>query len=299
MVELVRRSSETPNITNRDDACLARYAYGDFSGVVKNFGNEFSYEYSNNVFKLNSGRFVLMGWEVDIDEGGHEVQISPSSGTVYYDVYLEINLMSETAEIKHKKGSMFPMGSSGDDLTEFPNGAATTPLYHLTFVNGVLLTALKMFNTLPSLRDIEERLDKLGFKEGSMIVSSSDLFTTPENKVTRQGNYVIGKIVFNSPYGIPLQTGTVSSGQSSELLIGTLSSPEFFPKDDEVLVGCNIYQYEISGSDEADMFETSAYINSSGEVYIRVKNTSSATYKKLDRSIFPNSMMFGYEANPL
>ena len=34
-IRLIRQESQTPNVTNHDDARMVRYAYGGFDGFVK------------------------------------------------------------------------------------------------------------------------------------------------------------------------------------------------------------------------------------------------------------------------
>lgn len=61
-VRLIRENSDTPNITNRDDARMIRYAYGGQNGFVKGRGTELSHTVNGNVFTINSGLINLQGW---------------------------------------------------------------------------------------------------------------------------------------------------------------------------------------------------------------------------------------------
>lgn len=65
------------------------------------------------------------------------------------------------------------------------------------------------------IETIDERLVKLGFREGSITVSP--LVTATLNKITRQGNYVIGKLA-----------GTIYLNNGTYETIGTLPS-DFLP----------------------------------------------------------------------
>lgn len=201
-VRLIRESSDTPNITNRDDARMVRYAYGGINGVMKDFGSELSYSISGSKFKLSPGRIVLQGWEVDVDGAGWELDLSTVIGTQYHLVYLEINVSIESAVIKsaYLTGSI-PVIDLGDDLTQSPEGTARLPLYSFIVSNRTISSVKKECPLLsyygPRFDNIEERLDRLGFREGSVVLpevgTSETVVTVAENTLTRQGNYVIGR----------------------------------------------------------------------------------------------------------
>lgn len=132
-IRLVRESSVTPNITNRDDVRMIRYAYGGYDGVVKGYGEELAATYSSDgIFHIGSGRIVLQGWEIDIDESGVDVALDKSS-SLYYAIYLEIDLSGEheTIEIKsiYSSSGYDLEVDAGDDLTRYPNGVARMVLY--------------------------------------------------------------------------------------------------------------------------------------------------------------------------
>ena len=138
-IKLVRQASATPNITNREDAVMARHAYGSSRGVVGSYGNECSYSYnsSSGIFTLNSGRIVIDGWEIDIDSVGHQLYISPVMGTTYVSVFVEVDLSVESVSLNYSYGtSSYPTVTSGDNLTKYPYGKARLNLYDITFNNG-------------------------------------------------------------------------------------------------------------------------------------------------------------------
>ena len=158
MIKLVRESSNTPNVKNIDDVRMIRYAYG-FNGVVKNYGNELDAEYDeqNKVFKIKSGLIVLDGWEVHIDDNGWNLNISLLTGTQGYSIYLEVNALSETVEIKstyNPYSSTYPNIDKGDDLTKKTNGIARLLLYNLTIQDGNADRIVKKIKTIPRLHDI-------------------------------------------------------------------------------------------------------------------------------------------------
>ena len=146
-LRLIRQKSETPNILSTDDARMVRYAYGGYDGVIKNRGTECGYEASGNTFKITSGVIVLQGWEVEIDGNGW--QITVDSMTKYYAVYLEVNLSTDTAEIKSIYDTTgIPTVDSGDDLTRITNGIARTVLYTFKTSNSIISNTEKIVKTL-------------------------------------------------------------------------------------------------------------------------------------------------------
>ena len=230
-VRLVRKASETPNITNRDDVKMVRYAYGGYNGIVKNYGRELLPFFSGGELHLSTGRIVLQGWEVDLDGDGWGFISSISSGSQYYVAYLELSLITETAEIKttYKTGS-YPEIDPGDDLTQFPSGIARLPLCQFQIVNGKIAEAnrvapvipyltqkvLDLENDLKKLKDdvsdgtvpakiaqyassdeskgtIEDRLTRLGFKKGQAVPNKVSYSDLTENEIIKIGTAVCGK----------------------------------------------------------------------------------------------------------
>ena len=80
-VRLLRESSETPNISNRDDARMIRYAYGGGNGIVSNYGAELTATYDNGIFRINSGMIVIQGWEIEVKSPGWSLSVSEIQGT--------------------------------------------------------------------------------------------------------------------------------------------------------------------------------------------------------------------------
>lgn len=228
-VRLLRKSSDTPNITNRDDANMIRYAYGGSDGVVKNFGSELSYSTLTSRFIINSGKVVVQGWEVNVDSW--ELNLSTVTGTQYHLVYLEVNIASEIASIKSTYlTDSVPSIDPGDDLTQYPNGTARIPLYSFKISSKTISSVEKKFSVLEyestnlsqintnitslksrmgiaeenidsleeNVDSLEERLSKLGFKQGSVTIPSSTsekvVVLSSDSILKRQGNYVIGKL---------------------------------------------------------------------------------------------------------
>lgn len=250
-IRFIRKPSDTPNVSNADDTRLFRYALGDYNGYIKGKGAELAYSINGSIFKINSGVVVLQGYDVEIDANGWELTVDNVATKRYFSVYLEINLATQTADIKSMYDTAgYPTVSSGDDLTASPTGTARMLLYQLTAQNGVIsevskkVTEIKYSKTLieteaTAIRNdlmsgslvakiaqyassdtekgtIEERLTKLGFRSGSVSLSIPGYGSMGNATLTRQGNYVIVRLnIFNAK---------ISATPSGE--IGTL--PENF-----------------------------------------------------------------------
>lgn len=205
-LRLIRQESETPNVSNYDDARMARYAYGGYDGYVKNRGQEIGHTISGTSFVVLSGVISLQGWEVEVDANGASIPTSASvTNKTYFSVYLEVNCATDTAEIKSLTDTAgFPDIPASDDLTENTIGTARLPLYHFTATSGVIADVEKLVQEIPygvdalnaaqseneqKFSEIEQRLDELGFKEGYVEI--------PENgggiTLKRQGNFVLAE----------------------------------------------------------------------------------------------------------
>ena len=204
-IEMVRIPSETPNISNTDDFVGLRYAYGNQNGYVIGKGQECSYTISGAKFRVNSGRLVLQGVECDIDANGVEVTIDNVATKKYYTVYLQVNLATnETKILAMSDTSGYPAIESGDDLTQDTTGIAKMELYHFDATSGVISNVQKVVQRIDytgtalvgydiSKGTIEERLDTLGFSEGSINITASLFgnYTTQINKIQKLGKFVI------------------------------------------------------------------------------------------------------------
>ena len=128
---------------------------------------------------------------------------------------------------------------------------------------------------------IEERLDALGFKEGSVTLSNG---TATENFVYRQGNYVIGKVIGS--------LGKNISGTSGNFELGVL--PEGFRPTTEQKVGVmfppDSNPYISFGRPEYAKISTDGKIT----IYWWRANTQASAY-----SIAINGINFGFEAPPI
>ena len=156
-ISMVRKPSETPNITNIDDIIPFRYAYGNQNGYVIGRGTELSHKVNGNQFTINSGRVVIQGVESDIDANGVTLTIDSVSETRYYVIYYEVNLATNTANIKLSNYSTtgYPTIDAGDDLTVNSTGIARLPLYRFTAKSGVISGVEKVVNAIKYTENIK------------------------------------------------------------------------------------------------------------------------------------------------
>lgn len=170
-IRLIRQDSETPNVTNHDDARMARYAYGGYDGYVKNRGQEIGHTISGTSFVVQSGVLNLQGWEVEIDANGVSIPTSASvTDKLYYSVYLEVNCATDSAEIKSLTDTTgFPEIPAGDDLTENTIGTARLLLYHFTANGGVIADVEKMVQGISYRKDTNAALETKKVDKTSLL----------------------------------------------------------------------------------------------------------------------------------
>ena len=246
-LRLVRKSSIEPNITSTDDTISIRNAYLGYSGIVQNVGSELSLSIYNMAesITLRSGRVVIDGWEVDIEE--QEITVSDSSYETYDFLYLEINLLLEEATLKIIRSGQteFPL-DKGDDLSRYPSGTARIPLYRWSVYENqkydektlakIIPYAYEMYDKInKDIDDIDRRLTLLGFKQGSVTPpsnTSSMTFNVAENWLTRQGDYIVGQYIFRGP-----DLNTSEGFDPKQQIIGIVPK-DFRPETEIELVGC-------------------------------------------------------------
>lgn len=305
-VKLVRQASDTPNITNRDDSRMTRFAYGGINGVMKGYGNELTHSITGSKFGLNSGCIVLHGWEVLVDSW--ELDLSTVVNTQYHTVYLEVNVASESATIKstYQTGT-FPSIDAGNDLTTYPNGTARLPLYTFVVTSGRISSVTKKFTLLSyygdrfktvenNIANIEQRLSKLGFKEGSVIVPDNTStfgsnITSAISALNRQGNYVIGV------YDVSFNDMEIDSSVGLIDAIGTIPA-QFLPNNDLTIMGIAFVRYGASGVESRCAVLAQISVDkSTGKIYCTFEYSTTANYyfMKANRIV----IHFGYEAAPL
>lgn len=279
---MVRKPSETPNISNIDDIIPFRYAYGNQSGYVIGRGNELSHTIEGNQFKINSGRVVLQGVESEIDANGFTILLDNiSTETRYYVVYYNVNLGLNETSIQSTYDTVgYPEISVGDDLTANTSGSANLELYRFKATNGVISEVQKTVKAIEysgsalvgydiSKGTIEERLDRLGFKEAAISYG----------RLYRQGNFVIGYVNFDDRYNMrpsfPYNLGTIPS--------------DFIPKE-EFRTTCDVV-YDTSG----ELVTTRVrelVIDTDGNMRVESNETDWHT-------MYSFSTKIGYEAKPI
>ena len=162
-IRFIRQPSETPNISNADDARMIRYAYGNINGYIKGKGSEIDYIVDGTVFRINSGIIVLQGYEVEIDANGWSFDFSSISPRNYL-VYLEVNLANQTATINSKYDyPAQPTLDLGDDLTSNLTGVARMALYTFqTNGNSIIEPVIKNVNAIEYYPDlIDDKINNL------------------------------------------------------------------------------------------------------------------------------------------
>jgi hypothetical protein len=194
-------------VSNIDDIIPFRYAYGGQDGYVVGKGTELNNTVENGKFKIDSGRVVLQGVETDIDANGVSFDIDYSAQKRYYAIYYEVNLTTQSTEIKLTPYSDkdYPIVKYGDDLTTDPTGVSRLELYRFTATNGIIDNIQKVVKPIEynvyalggydkSKGTVEERLTSLGFKKGTLVLGdgfmSSIQASVETNEIIRIGNRV-------------------------------------------------------------------------------------------------------------
>lgn len=186
MIEILRKPSEIPNITNTDDFVNLRYAYANQNGYIKNRGAEVSATINGNNLTINSGRLVVQGVECDIDANGETISIDAVSTKRYYIIYLQVNLALNTATILSSNDTLgYPNIESGDDLTANTTGIANLVLYQFTAENGIISDLTKIVKAIEY--PLVFNVDNNGvFKIGDIVI--------PQRKMLFKGNIDIGSV---------------------------------------------------------------------------------------------------------
>lgn len=117
---------------------------------------------------------------------------------------------------------------------------------------------------------IEERLTRLGFKQGTLSLED-DVPTPTTNYIYRQGNYVYGELEWATPYEV---------GALTETAFATIPD-DFKPK-----ISGTIFSAEI-GTQSVKIYSLINHLR------ITAKGTSTSTRIKIKH------ITFGYEANPI
>lgn len=298
-ISMVRQPSETPNINNISDIIPFRYAYGGQNGYVKGKGRELDYTAIGTQFTVGSGRVVLDGVESDIDSDGVIINVDTVSETKYYVVYYNVNLANNTTTITSQSASgNYPTISTGDDLTENPEGSANLVLYRFTATSGIISNVEKVVQVIEYTGDaldgydiskgtIEQRFKDLGFKQGSIVLANG--ITATQNELKRQGNYVLGKLTITN------FTDVISIYTYD---IGNLPR-EFFPAQREVVPVLGKFSLSSTNLNADYTYSAKLNITTNGQLRIITSLGGNGTGAVMVRFTSPLELNFGYEANPL
>lgn len=323
-ITLVRKESDTPNINNSDDVRGFKYGGLGVNGVVKGYLNECQATASSNSLQIGSGEIILDGWQVDLDASGVTITASNISGLQYYTVYLEVDLSvsdNKTASIKATMDSnSYPTINRGDDISVVDTGIGRLPLYTFDANGGTISNVQSVFEILDgenhkakyaeyasedtSKGTIEERLTRLGFREG---VVENLVATASTNFLKRQGNYVIGQLCF-------YPNNLIGAIPDATVPIGVLPL-DFRPSSDKLIFASFLYaspnratrttfisgtiQIKINSSGMIVINDFDGYSYSStatgGFTYTRISGIESLA----NAIIYNLTIEFGYEAKPL
>ena len=200
-IRLIRQESETPNVSNHDDARMVRYAYGGYDGFVKDRGQEIGHAISGTAFVVQSGVINLQGWEVEIDANGVSIPTSASvTNKQYYSVYLEVNCATDTAEIKSLTDPAgYPEIPESDDLTQNTIGTARLLLYHFTATGGVIADIEKIVQGIEYAGEVAEKLreELKGLEDGTIKPADSLKVNGLEIKRDASGILKIGDTIIS------------------------------------------------------------------------------------------------------
>ena len=223
-LRLIRQNSDTPNVTNVDDARMVRYAYGGYDGYVKNRGTECGHEVHGKIFRITSGVLSLQGWESEIDSTGWEMTVDTVTSKRYFSVYYEVNGSTGTAQIKSVYDSAgYPPIDAGDDLTRTTNGIARMLLYNFTATNSVISDVAKKVKVIIYSGEV---LDKLmqDLTDGTISVKSAENSKNINNLNLMQddkGRLRIGEFII--PQKKLIWSGQASVGTNTKIFTDTKS----------------------------------------------------------------------------
>jgi hypothetical protein len=191
-LRFIRQPSDTPSVSNADDAVMVRYAYGGYDGYIKGKGAELSYTINGTIFRINSGVLSLQGYETEIDANGWELDVGTIPTTQYFSIYYEVNLATQATDIKSTYDTAgYPTISSGDDLNANITGTARLLLYRVRANNGVISVVNKMVMPIQYTKDLKDDLldGSTAVKHATNVISKiggvdlGDIFESDGKKV--------------------------------------------------------------------------------------------------------------------
>lgn len=197
-IRFIRQPSATPNVSNADDARMVRYAYGGYDGYVKDKGSELSYTMDGSIFRINSGVISLQGYESEIDTNGVDISFAGLKN-VWMLVYYEVNLATQTVEIKSKySASGIPALDAGDDLTKISTGVARMKIYSFYVTQDTEVTQIvKDVSEIKYLKTIIENIQmkQLFYNDDGINIASEEpkiIFKNQESLIGKKLKLEIG-----------------------------------------------------------------------------------------------------------
>lgn len=223
-VRLIRQNSNTPTVTNIDDARMVRYAYGGYDGYVKNRGTECGYSVNGVNFRITSGVLSLQGWESEVDSNGWSTTVDSIAQKRYFSVYYEVNGAAGTAEIKSIYDTAgYPTIDPGDDLTRTTNGTARLLLYTFTSTNGIIADVAKKVDAIIYNMEAVNSL-RQGLTDGTISVKNAENSKNINNLNLTQdekGRLRIGEFII--PQKKLIWSGQASIGSNTKIFTDTKS----------------------------------------------------------------------------
>lgn len=205
--------SKKGKLTPSQHAQLNAWCLGNKTGIL-DWGGKCTYKNISvdatthtATILFNKGYVVICGRLVECEQDtSFTIDIPITSGTTETTyIVLQYNLGGSgigefgIAQRSNTRGVYPFVGSlKQQDLNDDP----ITGLYEFVLYEcNATSTSVTLTRNINYVKSVEQRLEDLGFKQGSIETSVS----TTQNLITRQGNYVIGNLAF---YGAPF-SGTL------------------------------------------------------------------------------------------
>lgn len=135
-VELIRKAGGS--VSAYDDSVVFNNAMLGQSGIVFNSLNECKLSYTGDSIVIQTGTIIVQGRQVVITSPETITLTKPSSGDLYYLIYLKIDTTgsqekAEIVSIFNNEG--YPALLTGDDIIANRNGVTWLELYHIRIQN--------------------------------------------------------------------------------------------------------------------------------------------------------------------
>ena len=262
------------------------------NGYYKGYGDELAATViGTSGIKIGSGAFLVQARMIEI-VSSETVSIAYEEGKVGYILCrIETTPATNVANcslVARTGASLSSIAVTKEDTyaytSEDTNKIFELPLYSFGMQNSSIRNVVKLIGSVAEHENIgaelkainqkisaaETRLNNLGFKSGSVSFNLPDGWNVTENKLTRQGNYVIGSFSL-TPAVFSINSDWWSE-HGKQTLIGTIPT-NFRPKEN-ITVGLTtgFYFYNIIGSSVTVNNSTSygmrVLITTDGNVYL-------------------------------